>query len=58
MNKLNAIKNYVVENERLIAALVVTSTVCVAYASRKGIAQHVEFLKEHGLYEEFLNIHE
>lgn len=48
-----AVKNFAKRNERriLITAVVVSTTAAVLM--RKGIAQHNEFLREHGLYDQF-----
>lgn len=48
--------NFVKRNERriLIATTVVSTTAAVVM--RSGIAQHNEFLKQHGLYEEFYDL--
>ena len=51
-------KNFLKRNERriLITTTVVSTTAAVVF--RGGIAQHNEFLKQHGLYEQFYNIAE
>lgn len=52
-NPLVATKNFVVKHKTkiLITTTVVSTTAAVLM--RTGIAQHNEFLKQHGLYEEF-----
>lgn len=54
-NPVVAVKNFVKRNERriLITTTVVSTTAAVLM--RTGIAQHNEFLKQHGLYEQFYN---
>lgn len=47
------IKNAVVKYERPILITTTAVSVTAAVLMRKGIAQHNEFLKEHGLYEQF-----
>lgn len=49
-------KNFVKKHERkiLITTTVVSTTAAVVF--RTGLAQHNEFLKQHGLYEQFYNI--
>lgn len=52
-NPVVTLANFVKRNERriLIATTVVSTTAAVVM--RTGIAQHNEFLKEHGLYDQF-----
>lgn len=47
------IKNVFVKYERPILIGIAGTSVAAALVMRKGIAQHNEFLKEHGLYEQF-----
>lgn len=50
------VKNFVRKHERkiLITTTVVSTTAAVLM--RSGIAQHNEFLKEHGLFEQFYEL--
>lgn len=51
-------KNWVVRNERkiLITTTVVSTTAAVLM--RTGIKQHNQFLREHGLYDQFYALNE
>lgn len=55
-SRVTSVKNFLVRNERriLITTTVVSTTAAVLM--RSGIAQHNEFLKEHGLYDQFYAI--
>lgn len=55
-SRVTATKNWLKRNERkiLITATVVSTTTAVLM--RSGIHQHNQFLREHGLYEQFYNI--
>ena len=55
-SRLAPVKNFLVRNERriLVTATVVSTTAAVVF--RTGIHQHNEFLREHGLYDEFYSI--
>jgi hypothetical protein len=50
-NKLIATKNFVARHKVAIA-VVGTAGTCI-YLNRMALAQHDEFLREHGLYDQF-----
>lgn len=57
-NPVVRVKNFYLRNERriLITTTVVSTTAAVLM--RTGIAQHNEFLKQHGLYDQFYALNE
>lgn len=50
-SKLNTAKNFVVRH-RVAIAITGTAATCL-YLNRMAMEQHNEFLKEHGLYDQF-----
>lgn len=50
---VTSVKEFVARNERRILATTTVVSLTAAVVMRSGIAQHNEFLKEHGLFEEF-----
>lgn len=57
-NPVTAVKNFVVKHETAItiSATAIVTTFVVAGIVRTGFQQHNEFLKQHGLFEEFYNL--
>lgn len=51
-------KNFVKKHETKILVTTTVVSTTAAVLMRTGIAQHNEFLKQHGLYEEFYNLTE
>lgn len=47
------LKNFYLKHERLILVTTTVVSTTSAVLMRTGIAQHNEFLKQHGLYEQF-----
>lgn len=52
-NPVKRIGNFVKRNERRILLTTTVVSTTAAVMMRTGIAQHNEFLKQHGLYEQF-----
>lgn len=55
-NPVVRVKNFVKRNERKILITTNVLTLGGVVMMRTGIAQHNEFLKQHGLYEQFYNV--
>jgi hypothetical protein len=54
MNKpLASAKNFVRRNKTVLITSAVGSVAIYVWATQTGLKQHDNFLKEHGLYEEF-----
>jgi hypothetical protein len=50
---VTTVKNFVVKHERKILVTLTVASTGAALVMRTGIKQHNEFLKEHGLFEQF-----
>lgn len=55
-NALNSTRNFVAKHKVGIA--VVTTSACWIAINMRAMKQHNEFLKEHGLYDEFYSTEE
>lgn len=57
-NETTTTKNWFVRNHVRILYTVTAAAIITVVLMRSGIKAHDEFLKRHGLYEEYYNYHE
>lgn len=57
-NPVQVAVNFVKKHERKILVTTTVVSTTAAVLMRTGIAQHNEFLKQHGLYEQFYALNE
>jgi hypothetical protein len=55
-SRLAPVKNFVVKHQTKILVTATVASTAAAVVMRTGIKQHNDFLKEHGLYEQFYQI--
>lgn len=55
-NPVVSIKNFVVKHERKILVVSLAASIAANVAFKTGLSQHNEFLREHGLFEQFYDL--